>query len=167
MKTLIRSTMAIICAGSLLAQSAWAADLKLGYVNPERVYTETQAAKRIEATLQQEFGAQQQKLHTMQQEGLKLQQEVQSGKLRGTAQQQAEAKLQAASQAYRIAAARLAEEYSLRRNEEFAALQSNANDIIRNIAEREKYDLILQEAVFVSGKYDITDRVIRLLDEIK
>ena len=68
---------------------------------------------------------------------------------------------------YRIASARLAEEYNLRRNEEFAALQNNANAVIRNIAEKEKYDLIVQEAVFVTQQYDITDRVIKLLDEMK
>jgi len=50
---------------------------------------------------------------------------------------------------------------------EFAALQNNANTVIRNIAEKEKYDLIVQEAVFVTQQYDITDRVIKLLDEMK
>ena len=103
----------------------------------------------------------------MQQAGIQLQQQVQSGKLRGAAQRNAENKLLESAREYRIAAARLAEEYSLRRNEEFASLQRNANDIIKNIAETEKYDFIVQEAVFVNGKYDITDRVIKLLDAIQ
>ena len=90
-----------------------------------------------------------------------------SSKLRGAAQRNAENKLLESAREYRIAAARLAEEYSLRRNEEFASLQRNANDIIKNIAETEKYDFIVQEAVFVNGKYDITDRVIKLLDAIQ
>ena len=103
----------------------------------------------------------------MREAGLKLQQEVASGKLSATAQKEAEAKLLETGQKYRVAAMRLTEEYSLRRNEEFAALQSNANNIIRNIAESEKFDLIVQEAVFVNGRYDITDRVIQLLDQMK
>ena len=117
--------------------------------------------------MQAEFGQQQQKLAAMQQAGIQLQQQVQSGKLRGAAQRNAENKLLESAREYRIAAARLAEEYSLRRNEEFASLQRNANDIIKNIAETEKYDFIVQEAVFVNGKYDITDRVIKLLDAIQ
>ena len=162
--TFARRTLALTVAGCLLSGPALAADIKLGYVNPERVYT---AAQRIERTLQAEFGQQQQKLAAMQQAGIQLQQQVQSGKLRGAAQRNAENKLLEASREYRIAAARLAEEYSLRRNEEFASLQRNANDIIKNIAETEKYDFIVQEAVFVNGKYDITDRVIKLLDAIQ
>ena len=60
-------TIRTLCAtallsGCLVALPAHAERVqKFGYVNPERVYTETQAAQRIEATLQQEFGAQQQK----------------------------------------------------------------------------------------------------------
>lgn len=168
MKTTIFSALkATTVAGCfLLAMPAWA-EMKFGYVNPERVYTETQAAKRIEATLQREFGQQQKELSNMREAGLKLQQEVASGKLSATAQKEAEAKLLEAGQKYRVAAMRLTEEYSLRRNEEFAALQNNANSIIHNIAESEKFDLIVQEAVFVNGKYDITDRVIQLLDQMK
>ena len=164
--TFARRTLALTVAGCLLSGPALAADIKLGYVNPERVYTETQAAQRIERTLQAEFGQQQQKLAAMQQAGIQLQQQVQSGKLRGAAQRNAENKLLESAREYRIAA-RLAEESSLRRNEEFASLQRNANDIIKNIAETEKYDFIVQEAVFVNGKYDITDRVIKLLDAIQ
>ncbi|WP_038306158.1 OmpH family outer membrane protein [Kingella kingae] len=168
MKTTIFSALktTTVAGCFLLATPAWA-EMKFGYVNPERVYTETQAAKRIEATLQREFGQQQKELSNMREAGLKLQQEVASGKLSATAQKEAEAKLLEAGQKYRVAAMRLTEEYSLRRNEEFAALQNNANSIIHNIAESEKFDLIVQEAVFVNGKYDITDRVIQLLDQMK
>ena len=38
-----------------------------------------------------------------------------------------------------------------------------SNDIIRAIAEEEKYDLILQEAVYVGPNADITDKVIKRL----
>ena len=157
---------AVLFSGSLNVANAESVQ-KLGYVNPERVYTETQAAQRIEATLQQEFGAQQQKLNALQQQGIQLKQKLTRGKLSNAARKQTEAKLLETGKQYRIASARLAEEYNLRRNAEFAALQNNANAVIRNIAEKEKYDLIVQEAVFVTQQYDITDRVIKLLDEMK
>ena len=65
---------------------------------------------------------------------------------------------------YRAASAELTEEYNLRRNEEFAALQRKANEIIFNIIETEHYDAMLSEVIFIRGEFDITDRVIKLLD---
>ena len=157
---------AVLFSGSLNVANAESVQ-KLGYVNPERVYTETQAAKRIEATLQHEFSSQQHHLVQLQQEGLALQKQLSDNKLSNSERKKLDAQLLEKGQQYRITATRLAEEYNLRRNEEFAALQDNANTIIKNIAEKEKYDLIVQEAVFVSRKYDITDRVIQLLDQLK
>lgn len=140
---------------------------KFGYVNPERVYTETKTAQRIEASLQQEFSTQQQVLARLQQEGLALQQQLSNKQLSNSERKKLETQLVEKGQQYRLTAARLAEEYNLRRNEEFASLQNNANEIIKDIAEKEKYDLIVQEAVFVERKYDITDRVIKLLDQMQ
>ena len=167
MNTPIRSICsALLLSGSLLTLSspAWAVQ-KFGYINPERVYTETHAAQRIEATWQREFGGQQQKLLAIQQEGIRLQQQLKTGKLSTSARKQTEKRLQETGKQYRITSAQLTEEYNLRRNEEFASLQNQANIIIKRIAEQERYDLIVQEAVYVTHEYDITDRVIKLLDE--
>ena len=156
---------AAVFSGCLIALPSHAERVqKFGYVNPERVYTETQAAQRIEATLQKEFGAQQQKLNALQRQGIQLKQQLTRGKLSSKARQQAEAKLLETGKQYRIASARLAEEYNLRRNEEFAALQRKANEIIFNIIETEHYDAMLSEVIFIRGEFDITDRVIKLLD---
>lgn len=157
---------AALLSGCLL-NSAMANDKvqKFGYVNPARVYTETQTAKRIEADLQREFGAQQKQLQILQEKGINLQQKLQQKTLSQQVRQQTENELIDVSRQYRALGLKLSEEYSLRRNEEFAALQNNANNIIKNIAENEQYDLIVQEAVFVGRKYDITDRVIQLLDK--
>lgn len=143
---------------------AWAAEMKFGYVNAERVYSESQAAKQIESTLRKEFNAQQKKLNELKQSGAVLQQRLAmnlSVKERAKTEQQ----LQQFVAEYRVASARFIEEYNLRRAEEFAALQRNANDVIQEIAQKEKYDLIVQEAVYVRAQYDITDRVIQMLDK--
>jgi outer membrane protein len=55
------------------------------------------------------------------------------------------------------------EDLNLKRNEALAGVQERATRIINQIAEQEKFDLILQEAVFASGRIDITDKVIRAL----
>lgn len=164
-RTIRNFCAAAVFSGCLIALPAHAERVqKFGYVNPERVYTETQAAQRIEATLQQEFGAQQQKLNALQQQGIKLRKQLTHGKLSNAARKQTEAKLLETGKQYRMASARLAEEYNLRRNEEFAALQRKANEIIFNIIETEHYDAMLSEVIFIRGEFDITDRVIKLLD---
>ena len=55
------------------------------------------------------------------------------------------------------------EDLNLRQNEEMAAIFERVNKVIKQIAEAEKYDLILQEAVYVSPRIDITDKVIKAL----
>jgi outer membrane protein len=57
------------------------------------------------------------------------------------------------------------EDLNLRRNEEFASIIERANKVIQQIAEAEKFDLILQEAVYISPCIDITDKVIKALSD--
>ena len=56
------------------------------------------------------------------------------------------------------------EDLNQRRNEELSAVLDKANRAIKEIAEREKFDLILQEAVYVSPRLDITDQVVKQLN---
>ena len=55
------------------------------------------------------------------------------------------------------------EDLNLRKNEELVIVLGLANKAIQQIAESEKYDLVLQEAVYRNPKIDITDRVIKFL----
>lgn len=52
-----------------------------------------------------------------------------------------------------------------RRTEEFAAIQQRANQVIRDLARSERFDLILQDVVYVSPRFDITERVLKALDD--
>ncbi|NOT99343.1 MAG: OmpH family outer membrane protein [Sideroxydans sp.] len=59
------------------------------------------------------------------------------------------------------------EDLNLRKNEELAIVLERANKTIQVIAESEKFDLILQEAVYRNPKIDITDKVIQHLADDK
>jgi outer membrane protein len=59
------------------------------------------------------------------------------------------------------------EDLNMRRNQELATLFERADRVIKQIADAEKFDLILQEAVFRSPRIDITDRVIKALAETR
>ena len=150
-------TSVLLLSGSL---NAMAENMKFGYVNAARVYSESQTAQQIEQNLQKEFANQQQKINALQQENNQIREKLVSGSLKANDKQKLETKLVQ----NRMAVAKFLEDYNLRRNEELAALQQNANAIVRRLAEQEHFDLIVQEAVFVRAQYDITERVIKLLD---
>ena len=59
------------------------------------------------------------------------------------------------------------EDLNMRRNQEISALLERANRVIKQIADAEKYDLILQDAVYRNPRLDITDRVLKALAEGK
>ena len=55
------------------------------------------------------------------------------------------------------------EDFNRRRNEEFSSIVEKADAAIKTIAEQQGYDLILQDAVTVSPRIDITDQVLKAL----
>jgi outer membrane protein len=59
------------------------------------------------------------------------------------------------------------EDLNTRKNEELQIVIERANKVVKSLAEAEKYDLILQESVYVNPKHDITDKVIKALNTSK
>jgi outer membrane protein len=152
----------------LLASIAFAADaveLKIGFVNTERVFREAAPAKRAQQKLEREFAARNAELSKMEKQGRDLQTELERENVTIPEPQRREKERQLAdiSRNFQRTQREIREDLNLRRNEELASVQERATRIINQIAEQEKFDLILQEAVFASGKIDITDKVIRAL----
>jgi outer membrane protein len=56
------------------------------------------------------------------------------------------------------------EDLNARKNEELQTVLERANRVVKQVAEAEKYDLVLQEAVYINPKHDITDKVIKALN---
>ncbi len=59
----------------------------------------------------------------------------------------------------------LVEERNQRANEESQIILQRANRIIQDIAKKQKFDLIIQDAIWVSPKVDITEQVIKELNK--
>ena len=57
------------------------------------------------------------------------------------------------------------EDLNQRRNEEMAAVLDRASKVVKQMAESEKYDLVLQEAVYVGPRIDITEKVLKALNK--
>ncbi len=149
----------------LLACSALAEGIqKLGFIDTDRVYRQSTQAQQIQTTLQNEFGSRQQALQQQRDQGVALQARLNSGRLSPEEYRRVEQQLIELDRNLLRQASELAEEYNLRRNEEFAALQHNANRVIEELARRGGYDMILRDAVYVDRQYDMTDAVIRELN---
>ena len=148
-----------------LAFAAGAVELKIGFVNTERVFREAVPAKRAQQKLEREFAARNAELAKLEKQGRDLQTELERENVTIPEPQRREKERQLAdiSRNFQRTQREIREDLNLRRNEELASVQERATRIINQIAEQEKFDLILQEAVFASGKIDITDKVIRAL----
>ncbi len=164
-KLTVWQTVAVAVTGLCMSAGAWAEGQRLGFINTERVYQESRQAQRIQQTLQKEFDGRQKALQKLQAEGETLEGKLLSGSLQGEERENGIKRLAVLEQQFRKRQAEFSEDYNLRRNEEFAALQQNANRVIVDLAKRDGYDLILQDAVYVDGKFDITDDVIRALNK--
>ena len=76
-----------------------------------------------------------------------------------------ERKLASLSREFQRAQQQMREDLTVRKNDEYGLILENTNLAIKQIAEMEQYDLILQlqDAVYHSERIDITDQVIQLL----
>ena len=66
---------------------------------------------------------------------------------------------------YQRALREFREDLNVRRNEELAIVQDKARKAIKAYGDAEKFDVILEEAVYFSPKIDITDKIIRSLGD--
>jgi outer membrane protein len=142
-----------------------AAQMKIGFVNTERVFREAAPAKRAQQKLEREFAARNTELGKIEKQGRDLQAELERDNvtMTETVRRDKERQLADISRNFQRLQREIREDLNLRRNEELAAVQERATRVINQIAEQEKFDLIIQEAVFASGRIDITDRVIKAL----
>jgi outer membrane protein len=148
------------------AGAAAAADYKIGFVNTERLFREAAPAKRAQQKLEKEFATRDADIQKMgkqvrdlqaalEKDGVTMSESERRNKERDLANLSRD--LQRSQREFR-------EDLNLRRNDELASVQERANKVILQIAETEKFDLILQDpVVFASQKIDITEKVVKAL----
>ena len=148
------------------AQAAQAADLKVGFLNTERVLRESAPAVRAQKKLEREFEKRTADLAKMERQIRDLQTllERDGATMSETDRKNRERELGTLQRDFQRNERSFREDVNQRRNEELASLQDRANKIIQQIADVEKFDLILQEpVVWASPRIDITDRIIKAL----
>jgi outer membrane protein len=155
----------LLAAFLLGCASAASAQMKIGFVNTERVFREAAPAKRAQQVLEREFSARNAELGRIEKQGRDLQTELEKENVTmpEATRREKERQLADISRNFQRLQREIREDLNLRRNEELARVQERATRIINQIAEQEKFDLIIQEAVFASSRIDITEKVIKAL----
>lgn len=163
MKTLSKISMAAVLAiGAALAH---AGDFRVGVVDTERILRESAPAIKAEQKIEKEFATRDAQIKTLAKQVKDMQDVMakQGAALSDIERRNKERELSNASIDLQRMQREFREDLNLRKNEELAGVLEHANKAIQTIAVSEKYDLILQEAVYRNPKIDIIDKVLKYL----
>ncbi len=159
--------LVFVALSLLIGSSAAAAEFKVGFVNTERVFRDAAPAVRAQKKIEQEFAKRDQDMQKMAEQIRKLQESLEKNSvtMTETERRNKEREFGELNKDFQRKQREFREDLNQRRNEELAAVLERANRTIKAIAESEKYDVILQEAVYASPRIDITDKVIKALED--
>jgi outer membrane protein len=154
-----------VTLGLMGAATADAQETRIAAVNSDRILRESAAAKAAQSKLELEFSKRDKALQDMAAR-LKTMSDAmdKNGATMAPADRAAKQRdLSQLDQDFQRKQREFREDLNQRRNEELAAVLDKANKVIKQIAEAQHYDLIVQEAVYVSPRIDITDQVLKAL----
>lgn len=165
-KWLSATAVAALLAAAPFAQ---AQELKIGVVNSDRILRDSQPARAAMQKLEGEFAKRDKDLQEM---GARLKSSAERFEKDGpvmseTDRVRRQRELAEMDREFQRKQREFREDFNQRRNEELQALLERTNRIIRQIAEQEKFDLIVQEAVYFNPRIDMTERVLRALNSAK
>jgi outer membrane protein len=162
------ATMAATLATFLavVPAAATAQELKMGYVNSERVVREAAPAKAAQAKLEAEFGKREKELNDLGNKLKAVGDKLDKDNPTLSEAERARRQREIVDQDRDLQRKRreFQEDLNQRRNEEMASVVERANRVIKQIFDAEKFDVILQEVIFASARVDITDKVIKALN---
>jgi outer membrane protein len=162
------STRHVLVALGLAAAafSSSAQEFRIGFVNTDRIFREANAAKAAQTKLETEFAKREKELidigNTLKTTSEKFEREAPTlaESQRNTRQKQ----LVEQDRDFQRKRREFQEDLNARKNEELQAVLERANRLVKQVAEAEKYDVVLQEAVYINPKHDITDKVLKALN---
>ncbi|MEN9779201.1 MAG: OmpH family outer membrane protein [Burkholderiaceae bacterium] len=165
-QTLRQLLVASCVAASSLALPALAEDFRVGFVNTDRIFREANTAKAAQTKLEQEFSKREKDINdlanTLRTTTERFEREAPT--LSESQRQTRQKQLIDQNRDLERKRREFQEDLAARKNEELQQVLERANRVVRQVAEAEKYDLVIQEAVYINPKHDITDKVIRALN---
>ena len=149
---------------------AQAQEFRVGFVNTDRIFREANTAKAAQAKLEQEFSRREKELDRAGQcrsRPLSDRFEREAPTLSESQRAQRQKQLLDQDRDFQRKRREFQEDLNARKNEELQQVLERANRVVKQVAEAEKYDVVLQEAVYINPKHDITDKVIKALNAAK
>ena len=166
-----RNTCLVILAMGFasMASVAAAQEFKIGFINTDRIFRDANSAKTAQAKLEQEFQRREKDLND---QGAQI--KAAADKLEKEAPTLAEAQrnsrqkqLTDQDREFQRKRREFQEDLNVRKNEELQLVLERANKVVKQVAESEKYDLVVQDVVYINPKHDITDKVLKVLNATK
>jgi outer membrane protein len=165
MKHLVRQSL-LAAFLAVLAVAAQAQEFRIGFVNTDRLLKEANSAKVAQTKLEQEFAKREKELvdlgNTLKTAGDKFEREAPT--LPESQRNARQKQLVDQDREFQRKRREFQEDLTSRKNEELQQVLERANKVVKQVAELEKYDVILQEAVYMNPKHDITDRVLKAMN---
>jgi outer membrane protein len=160
LKTLV-AVVALSCAAAVSAQ-----ELKIGFVNLDRVLRDAAMAKAAQAKLESEFTKREKELldgeSRLKNASERFDRDTSA--LAESERGRRQRDLMAQQNELQRKRREFTEDLNQRKNEELAKVLETANRVVKQIFDQEKYDLIVQEAVFAGPRVDITDKIIKAMN---
>ena len=164
---MISKKLALIAlALSTLGATAFAQDSKVGYINTQRITTESAIAKAAQVKLEQEFSRRGKELGDLQSALKTFSEKFERDTPTMTESQRGSRQKEFAelNRDFQRKQREYQEDLNGRRNEELQQVLEKATKAVRVVAEAEKYDLVIQEVVYSNTKHDITEKVLKILN---
>jgi outer membrane protein len=152
----------LISLGNAQAQES----AKIGFVNTERIFREANPSKAATAKIEQEFSRREKELQEMASRLKSMSDRLdKDGPILSESDRiKRQRELADLDKDFQRKQREFREDLNQRRNEELATVLDRTNKVIKQIAEAEKFDIVFQEAVYISQRIDITDKVLKALN---
>ena len=163
------STLSLVAAALLGLSQAAIAETKIGFVNSDRVMREAAPAVRAQQRLEKEFEKRDQELQRIARDLKSMQEDLERNgpTMADGDRRNKERALNELNRDFQRKQREFREDLNQRRNEELASVLDKANRSVKDIDEKENYDIIFQEAVYANPRIDLTDKVIKSLSDAK
>lgn len=150
----------------VLSPLSFAQEFKIGIVNLDRIVRESGPAKTAQTKLEAEFSKREKEINDLgnQIKNLSDRFEREGPTLPESQRNARQKQLVDQDREFQRKRREFQEDLNNRKNEELQAIIDRANRAVKTLAENEKFDLIIQEAVYINPRHDITDKVIKLLN---
>jgi len=166
MKHLSRQLALVLMLSGVGAAAPAYADFKAGFIHTDRVFREASSAKAAQAKLEQEFSRRDKEINdlgnTLKTATEKFERDAPT--LSDSQRQTRQRQLMDQDREFQRKRREFQEDLNARKNEELNLLGERINKVVKQLAEQEKYDIIVDQAVYINPQHDITDKVIKALN---